>query len=209
MLERDAYELLKDKIIHGVYPSGTVLSEIETANELGMSRTPVRAALNRLYCEGFVTQRKGHFSTVRLITPKDIRDFFEFSQIIEEYAVKKIYEDFDSFDMDTVKKAIELQRDAALVLDVDGYYKADHIYHMAFINYLDNAEIAASMENIWDKINMVTHSNASARNRISGMESVKIHEKVYGLMKRKAQMEEVIEAIREQNISARNRLLLD
>lgn len=208
MLERDAYELLKDKIIHGKYPAGSVLSEIETSKDLGMSRTPVRAALNRLYCEGFVTQRKGHFSTVRLVTPKDIRDFFEFCLIVEEYAVRKIYEAFDSFHLEVVREAVEKQRDAALKVDIDAYYLADHEYHMAFINFLDNREVTERMENMWDKISMVTHTNPNSHSAISGMESVKEHESIYSLLERRAPLEEVLEAVRRYNISARNRLLL-
>lgn len=209
MLERDAYELLKDKIIRGVYPPGTVLSEIETSNDLGMSRTPVRAALSRLYCEGLVTQRKGHFSTVRSVTPKDVRNFFEYCLIVEEYAVRRIYDDFEAFDLEKVKDAIEQQRDAALRVDVDGYYNADHAYHMTFINFLDNEEVTKSIENMWDKINMVAHSNPNSRIRISNMESVKEHEKIYGLLEERTPVEELLTAVREANISARNRLLLD
>ncbi|MEG0091926.1 MAG: GntR family transcriptional regulator, partial [Oscillospiraceae bacterium] len=158
MLEQEAYILIKDKIIKGIYPAGSVLSEIAVSEELGMSRTPMRSAINKLCSEGFITQKKGHFSTVRTITPKDIHNFFEYCLIVEEYAIRKMYENKESSALDLIKQANEKQRLALENHNIDEYYIADHEYHMAFINYLNNEEITTSIENMWEKISMITHA---------------------------------------------------
>ena len=50
-----AYEFAKWAILSSVYPAGAVITESGLANEVGLSRTPVRHALLRLEVEGLVT----------------------------------------------------------------------------------------------------------------------------------------------------------
>ena len=54
LLKDDAYERIKHLIQTQVFKPGTFLSERELAARLGMSKTPVRSALERLQSEGFV-----------------------------------------------------------------------------------------------------------------------------------------------------------
>ncbi len=53
-LEKKAYQELRKQIINAVYQPGTLLSENELADTLGMSRTPIRAAISLLETEGFL-----------------------------------------------------------------------------------------------------------------------------------------------------------
>ena len=77
------YTQLKNDILTGKIESGTLLSEIEIARRYGVSRTPVRNALNNLACERVVVAlpQRGHL--VRTIT---------FSEAIEAFRVREILE---------------------------------------------------------------------------------------------------------------------
>lgn len=208
MLEEEAYLLLKDKIIRGKYPAGSPLSEVAVSQELGMSRTPMRCALNRLCCEGFVVQKKGHFSAVRVITPKDIHNFFEYSLLIEEYSIKKIYENLDDFDLNAVKNANDRQRQALENSDIEEYYISNHAYHMAFIKNCDNEEIIKNIENMWEKISMVAHAGYQGFKRENRMPAVEAHEKLHQMLLDKASMGEVLEQVKQISEDAKRRLLL-
>lgn len=208
MLEQTAYDVLKKKIIYGEYLPGQVLSEIALSDELGMSRTPTRSALNKLCNEGFITQKKGHFSTVRSITPKDIHNFLEFGLIIEQYALTKIYENIDEFDFSIIENANNIQLKAIEDNNKEDYYKGDHEYHMAFINYLNNEEVTKSVENIWDKVNMVTHANSNKWNVSSRIEAIKAHQEICRLLKSRAPLETIVEKVRKATNEAKKRLLL-
>ncbi len=63
MLREKAYTLLKRKIVTLEYPVGSQLMEQEICEELGIGRTPVREALQRLAAEKLVTiiPRRGIF----------------------------------------------------------------------------------------------------------------------------------------------------
>lgn len=77
------YTQLKNDILTGKIESGTLLSEIEIAKQYGVSRTPVRNALNNLACERVVVAlpQRGHL--VRTIT---------FSEAIEAFRVREVLE---------------------------------------------------------------------------------------------------------------------
>ena len=54
-LKERAYDDIKKRLLSDAYPPGTFLSERQLALSLGMSKTPVKAALERLESEGFIT----------------------------------------------------------------------------------------------------------------------------------------------------------
>ena len=72
-----AYTKIRQKIIHGDFMPGTLLSENELANELNMSRTPIRTAISHLESEGFVVSFKNRGTLVKEISFKEILDMIE------------------------------------------------------------------------------------------------------------------------------------
>ena len=57
LLKDRAYERIKHRLLNDDYPPGSFLSERQLAERLGMSKTPVKAALERLESEGFIVIR--------------------------------------------------------------------------------------------------------------------------------------------------------
>ena len=208
MLEQDAYEQIKKRILLGKYPMGAVLSEVAIADELEMSRTPVRSALNRLYCEGFINQKKGHFSTVRTVTPKDIHNFFQFSYIIQEYALRKIYEQPDAFDVSVLEQAVDQQEKALVEGDVLSYFGNQHTYHMALIGFLGNEEISRTLENMWEKIMMLSYPHSLAnKNYWDKEKTIAKYRDICRALREREPLETVIDKMNQIDEDARNRLL--
>ena len=80
----DVYELVRSRIISGHHGPGSHLTEEVISEDLGVSRTPVRAALRRLAEDGLVSiePRRGAF--VAEYTRADIDEVFELRQLLEE-----------------------------------------------------------------------------------------------------------------------------
>lgn len=78
-----AYDRIRTEILEGSLPPGTAISEAERADWLGISRSPVREALQQLAIEGLVEifPKRGTF--VAELTPKDVREAFELREAIE------------------------------------------------------------------------------------------------------------------------------
>lgn len=84
----NAYRVLKHRLLTGQYKPGTQLKEIGLANELEMSRTPIRAALERLLHDGLVSKRKGAGVRVSAWTQWDVDETFNIRLLLEPYAAQ-------------------------------------------------------------------------------------------------------------------------
>jgi DNA-binding GntR family transcriptional regulator len=78
-----AYRDLKTAIVEGRYKPGEPLSEVVLANEHGMSRTPIREGLARLWQEGYLERVVGHGYFVARVTVQQIHDTFDVRRLLE------------------------------------------------------------------------------------------------------------------------------
>ena len=85
-LREIVYEELKRQIMVGEIAPGTRMMEVELAEEMGVSRTPVREAIRKLEKEGLVTiePRRGAYASD--ISAKDMVDILEVRQDLEGMA---------------------------------------------------------------------------------------------------------------------------
>jgi DNA-binding GntR family transcriptional regulator len=81
-----AYRVLRDEILDGVLPAGTVLLEVEQSARLGVSRTPLRSAVARLVADGLVARRSGRGISVTEMSVDSISDLYELREALEEKA---------------------------------------------------------------------------------------------------------------------------
>ncbi|CAA7599888.1 GntR bacterial regulatory protein HTH signature [Acididesulfobacillus acetoxydans] len=85
-LREIVFDSMREAIISGVLKPGERLMEIQLAEEMGVSRTPVREAIRKLELEGFVVMipRKGAY--VAGVSLKDVADVFEIRAALEGLA---------------------------------------------------------------------------------------------------------------------------
>jgi DNA-binding GntR family transcriptional regulator len=81
------YEKLREGIVSGEYPPGTHLVETALAENLGVSRTPIREALSRLQQDGLV-ERGSRGLQVRQRSSAEILEIFEVRIVLEGTAAK-------------------------------------------------------------------------------------------------------------------------
>ena len=81
------YEVLLRRIVEGEIPPGTRLVESRLAEQLGVSRTPVREALFRLHQEGFVLTSAGRGFSVKPLDDKEARELFPILSALEALAL--------------------------------------------------------------------------------------------------------------------------
>ena len=86
-LRQLAHDRIKQSILEGVHAPGSLLSENQLAEELGISRTPVREAVRDLVSSGLVTILPQRGIVVTELTPKDIDQLYVVRQELECLAV--------------------------------------------------------------------------------------------------------------------------
>ena len=99
------FNTLRQAILRGELKPGERLMEIQLANKLGVSRTPIREAIRKLELEGLVLMipRKG--AEVAEITEKNLRDVLEVRCALEELAVQLACDRMDEEGIKAMKQA--------------------------------------------------------------------------------------------------------
>ena len=82
------YVQIRNKIISGELQPGTRLRERELADELGVSRIPVREALPYLEADGFITSQSRRGAIVTELTLRDVQELFDVRLGVEVYAAR-------------------------------------------------------------------------------------------------------------------------
>jgi DNA-binding GntR family transcriptional regulator len=93
-----AYESIRESIIDGRYKMGEHVVESSVANEFGISRAPVREALNRLIQEGLLVEKPRRGTFVRELTAQDFIDIYNVRLAIETAAARLAVRNGAEFD---------------------------------------------------------------------------------------------------------------
>jgi DNA-binding GntR family transcriptional regulator len=84
-----ALRAVRNAILDGTFPPGSQLREVHLADELGVSRAPLREALHRLEQEGLVVRIKFRGAFVAEISPRVAREIAALRAVLEPYAVER------------------------------------------------------------------------------------------------------------------------
>lgn len=144
-LREKAYRIIKQRIISCQLSPGSALNERELVEEIGVSRTPIREALNRLEKETLVTIIPGRGSFVSSITVKEINDIYQLREIIEPYVTDLVAPSFP-------EERLAAYRDAFLALDQDDYdglARLDSEFHSLIMDAAENDRINQVMANMY------------------------------------------------------------
>jgi DNA-binding GntR family transcriptional regulator len=90
--QQRAYAYIRDRIVDGSIPGGTRLNPTVIAENLGISRMPVREALLQLDAEGLVTNRANRGAIVTPFKPEDIEELFQMRAALEGLAARRAAE---------------------------------------------------------------------------------------------------------------------
>ena len=84
-----AYQTVRERIVRGVYPASSRITEQEVAAAAGVSRTPVREALRKLHAEGLLEFIPHQGAIVTEWTTEDQEDVFEMRALLESYGAAR------------------------------------------------------------------------------------------------------------------------
>ena len=133
----DAYRPLRDVVCEalraaiqsGELPPGERLMEIPLAEELGVSRTPIREAIRKLEQEGFVVMIPRRGTYVADITLKDINQVFEIRSSLEELAASLASERITPDELEELERHLVSINDYMESRDFDKIVAADIAFH--------------------------------------------------------------------------------
>jgi DNA-binding GntR family transcriptional regulator len=203
-LREQAFSTLKRRIIEGVVPPGTVLSEARVAEDFGISRTPVREALVRLTHEGLAQRFPGRGVIVLELSVKESLDVIEVQACLEQFAITRIFEDGRRVDADALQELVETQRHAVEAGDRRQFLEDDRKMHLEIIRAADNSKLALIMQNASDL--MMYGGYRALQNEARMRETLAEHEALVQAL-RDGSLEGALEASKAHIQGAKRRLL--
>ena len=123
------YDYLKANILSGHFIPGERLAEEHLAEELGVSRTPVREALHKLEQEGLIEPLESRGFRVPQDSPEEIEDLFDIRTVLEGYTLKIICERITDEQIAMLEEIIEKADDALRRKRIDEVFQWNTQFH--------------------------------------------------------------------------------
>lgn len=139
-------QYLREEIRSGRLPSGTPIVAAPVAARLGMSRMPVREAIQQLANEGLITIRSNRSAVVTELGPDDVDELYEMRAALEGYAMRHVAKTIDARGLQEVELAL-LRLDQARE-DVTWFVAAHDIYHDALLAYCPRRQMVEEIRRI-------------------------------------------------------------
>ena len=111
-------ETLRDAIRKGILEPGERLMEVQLADELGISRTPVREAIRKLEQEGYVIMMPRRGTYVSDISTNDVKEIFEIRSALESLATGLAARRIEPDELETLQN---------LLVEIEGYIAKNDI----------------------------------------------------------------------------------
>jgi len=127
------YGALREAIFSLELEPGTSLVERDLAERFGVSKSPVRDALQRLAGEGLVTQTPFKGMSVRVVGPEEADEFYALHAELEQFAIRLATPLLTTTDLNSMRSALDAAPEAIVHKDLGRLAQINHAFHMIFI----------------------------------------------------------------------------
>jgi DNA-binding GntR family transcriptional regulator len=200
-----AYSAVKEDILKNVLESGMVISENQIAEQLGISRSPVRAAFYRLASEGLIKILPSRGAIIQELSIKEAHDIYDIRIAIESFILKRSFEFITPEDIGILRKLIEEQRDAYLNGNPQESMSIDMKFHSFFGKYYSNRKFEELIQNSRERFSSYGYIALTKPGRIHS--TLQEHEAIVESLEKK-ELESAIGNLEKHFETAKRFLLL-
>ncbi len=146
---------LREAILHGYFKLGEKLDQDRIAEELEVSRTPVREAVRRLESEGFVEVRPHYGAFIAKVSPQDIREVYEVRTLLEAEIVRQVTPLIPESVLNELDRSLtetEAQFEAG---DSVRHFESDVHFHETLVDFVENRLLKEILDGLTNRISMV------------------------------------------------------
>ena len=154
-LQEFAYNKCQELIGSGKLAPGQLYSEVAISKQLGISRTPLRTALQQLEKEGLIIRLPQRGFYVYEFKEKDIEELFDIRKAIEGFAVEHIAKQNREIDLRQAKKHLKAQGEARQSDDYSIFIREDRQFHENLVNALNNKRLVMIYSDLRQSIELI------------------------------------------------------
>jgi DNA-binding GntR family transcriptional regulator len=174
-LRERVYQLVQRAIVSGELHPGQRVRDLDLAAQLGVSRTPVREALQRLEDEGLVETLPGASTRIMPLDTQAAREAFPVVAVLHALATRLAVETLTGQDFVSLRQANESLVAALEAGDVTRAIQADGRFHDVFIRASANSEIRHALDRLVPKVRRLEYAQFSS---LAGHTSVLQHQAI-------------------------------
>lgn len=154
-LEEQVLERLREAILAGVFQPGSQLNQVQVAAQFGVSRGPVRAAVNKLEKEGLVHNIPHRGTFVTSLDRKTVSDLYSVRAVLEAYGVRLAVERCKPEDIEELSEIVDEMCAAARDGEVEKVVWLDFEIHEFFIQLSGNSFLLQTWSTIKAQVRRV------------------------------------------------------
>jgi DNA-binding GntR family transcriptional regulator len=145
-----AYESIKRYILDGKLDEGARLTEEFLSTSLGISKSPIREALNRLETEGFVRIEPRRGAYLQDFSTTDVYELYDLRNALETHVVDTV--DLSPELISELKQTVRRMRKHLKDNDKAHYIEEDMQFHASLANATGNGRLCRTLENVQNQI---------------------------------------------------------
>lgn len=157
----DVYEQLRDGILSGELRPGTRLRVAALAEKLGVSRSPIREAVQRLTQERLALEEPRRGAVVASISKEELVRLYELREVLEGLAARLATERRTPELIAALQATLAQQEAAIAVPDIAAFREADMLFHQQIRDAADNPELKRWLEEIRSKVRIAMFTRVS------------------------------------------------
>ena len=175
-LTSEAYDVIKKRIIDLNYRPGEVLFTQQLANELMISRTPVREALVKLCQDGLLRQTDSRKFQVTAITKESISEIYSLRRCFEIMAAENVFAEISDSDIEIMQGIIEKMKECLKTKEVDAFFKMDNDFHQHLIRKYNNQFLVSFVNQLLDHQQRIRYVTYYVSNRME--DTIEEHQQI-------------------------------
>lgn len=144
------YTHIKQAVLDRRYEGGTLLTEGDLAEAVGVSRTPVREALLRLEVEGLIKLYPKKGALVLAVSAQEIADVVETRLLVEEFAARKAVPASAKL-ISRLEELLDEQRQHVAAGDLAAVSVADRCFHAEIVRHAGNEILSRLYDQLRDR----------------------------------------------------------
>jgi DNA-binding GntR family transcriptional regulator len=183
LIRERVYDTLRDWIVRGLLEPNEKMRDVELADRLGVSRTPVREALRRLEDEGLVQTQANRWTRVSPVDVEDARRLYPILWSLECLAARLAGPRLEARDLDEMAQANDRLAQALSGKNATDASAADRDFHQIFVRRSGNPELIKIIEDL--KVKMRRLENAYFGGPLVAQRSVAEHKRILNALRKK------------------------
>jgi DNA-binding GntR family transcriptional regulator len=195
-LQHNVYKLLLKAIISGEIQPGDHLDEKELTEKLGVSRTPLREAINRLAQDGVILELPYRGKFVRKFTPQEVNDIYEVRKSLEVLAICLAVRNMADDELNEITEIVHAITEAQESGNLLSYSELDAEFHEKLALYSRNKTLIRTLDSLAIQVKLIRHMT----NKKSDVVSRSQFERVQILNALKLRDEKLATAFMEEHI---------